>query len=167
MKKFEVGDRVRVYFGSQKGIAVRNATVENPATQESPKGEPGVWVCLDNPVQEYDCDGDFVDVDRMWVHTKQCRKLKPKEKRVERWMCFDKDTGEKEFYAYCKQALAPNRSQIHLVELRESEAIVSRDALANALRSRHEGWGDFKQLENMSWFKRLCKELGLETKERK
>jgi hypothetical protein len=83
---YKPGDRVRCYFGSPEGVAVRNASVEMPGEAKSVKGELGVRVILDEPVKEYDCEGDMIEISRMWVHIKQCRRLvkrkKPEAERI-------------------------------------------------------------------------------------
>lgn len=91
MKEFKVGDRVRVYLsvlGLESGFAIRCATVEEPGEQCSPKGYPGVYVCLDEPViVSCDHEGEQMsEFSRMWVHVKSVRRLKPKAPSREWWI---------------------------------------------------------------------------------
>ena len=72
------GDRVRIFTSHPKlGVAVRTGTVEKVSSSAS-KGEPVLFVCLDESIPFFDEDGSYESFDRIWVHRKQSRKLKKK-----------------------------------------------------------------------------------------
>ncbi len=80
MNPFSVGDRVRCYFAFNDGVAVRNATIEEPGETKTKKGVPCVYVCLDRQLS-----GEF----RYYVPLKAVRRLRKKEPRKPReWWVY-------------------------------------------------------------------------------
>jgi hypothetical protein len=95
--KFKVGDRVAVYMQvieGNGGVARRTAFVESQRLSQGQ--QPCLFVCLDKPVEFIIGD----DYSRLWVHEKQCRRLKPKRKAREFWILdnpnFDRPTTYRE-----------------------------------------------------------------------
>jgi hypothetical protein len=131
LQPLQVGDRVRVYDGPLRLIGAKG-TISN--------------VCGHNDLYHVTLDHPTPEADTPLIHFRQCVRLKkkprpPKEERVEFWAEVDDKGRGVAFYhgssakVHCAEGitLPSNNRPIHLIELREGEAILDRTALLDLI----------------------------------